>query len=229
MAPTDFLGQLDAPAREALLARTRQRTLRKGEYIFRVGDDGDSVFLLLRGRAKSFKLSPEGREVILWFCFPGELFGLAAHPHHKGRMVTVQACEQSETAELSHAAFEGFLSSRPIVAKLCMQAMAFRLGMLANRLVRLTADDAPARIAKLLIDLAVRYGGDSDAKTAPLAITHQEIADMTGVQRQTVTRILGEFASGGAIDGRYRKITITDRELLAEYAAGPRGSAAHCA
>jgi CRP/FNR family transcriptional regulator len=226
VAPTDFLGQLDVAVREALLACTRRRTLRKGEYIFRVGDEGDSVFLLLRGRAKSFKLSPEGREVILWFCFPGELFGLAAHPHQKGRMISVQACEQSEIGELSHAAFESFLISNATVAKLCMQAMAFRLGMLANRLVRLAADEAPARVAKLLIDLGMRYGGESE--TAPLSITHQEIADMTGAQRQTVTRILGEFASSGAIAARYRKIVITNRELLATYAASSATATIRC-
>ena len=228
MAPTDFLGQLDAPARGALLACVRRRPLRKGEYIFRVGDEGDSVFLLLHGRAKSFKLSPEGREVILWFCFPGELFGLAAHPHQKGRMISVQACEQSEIGELSHAAFDSFLTSNATIAKLCMQAMAFRLGMLANRLVRLAADEAPARIAKLLIDLYMRYGSEGDATSAPLPITHQEIADMTGAQRQTVTRILGEFASSGAIDARYRKIVITNRDLLAAYAANSPASTVRC-
>lgn len=219
MSPTDFLGQLDAPTREALLGRAGRRTLEKGQYIFRVGE-GDCVFLLLRGRAKSFKLSPEGREVILWFCFPGELFGLAAHPHHKGRMITVQACEHSEVAELTHAAFEAFLNSHPMISQLCMRAMAFRLGMLANRLVRLMADDAPARIAKLLMDLAMRYGGENEGESVALAITHQEIADMTGVQRQTVTRILGDFATGGAIAARYRKIVIRDRDVLAAYAAG---------
>jgi CRP/FNR family cyclic AMP-dependent transcriptional regulator len=144
-------------------------------------------------------------------------------------MVTVQACEQSEVGELSYAAFSTFLSSRPIVAKLCMQAMTFRLGMLANRLVRLMSDDASARIAKLLLDLAARYGGETEAGIVPLAITHQEIADMTGVQRQTVTRIIGELASGGAIDARYRKIVVTNRELLAGYAANPRRSDMPCA
>jgi CRP/FNR family transcriptional regulator, cyclic AMP receptor protein len=223
MAPTDLLGQLDTPTRTALLAGARRRALKRGEYVFRVGDEGDSVFLLLHGRAKSFKLSPGGREVILWFCFPGELFGLAAHPRHKGRMITVQACEPSEVAELSSAAFAEFMAVYPHVSALCIQAMAFRLGMLANRLVRLTVDDAPARVAKLLIDLAARYGDDRDAESMPLAITHQEIADMTGVQRQTVTSILGEFSAQGALSASYRRIVVTNRELLATYAARPPG------
>jgi CRP/FNR family transcriptional regulator len=216
--PTDFLGQLQPDAHEALLARARRRTLDKGEYVYRVGDESDSVFLLLQGRAKTYKVSPEGHEVILWFCYPGELFGLAVHPHQRGRMVSVQACEHSEVAELSHASFERFLQTRPTESQLCLQAVMFRLGMLANRLVRQTADDAAARVAKLLLDLGSRQGGNMRAGRVALGITHQEIADMTGVQRQTVTRILGELSACGAVAGGYRKITIADRATLAEYA-----------
>ena len=219
MAPTDFLGQLDAASRAELLGRARIRRLKKGDFVFRVGDDGDTVFLLLHGRAKTYKLSPEGREVILWFCFPGELFGMAAHPHHKGRMVTVQACEESEVAELPNAAFQTFLESRPEVSRICLQAVAFRLGMLANRLVYLMVDNATARIAKLLMDLAVRYGDENKPGAGvPLTLTHQEIADITGVRRQTVTRILGEFTASGALTVRYRKISIRDPDRLAAYA-----------
>ena len=215
--PTDFLGQLESDARDALLARGRRRTLDKGEYVYRVGDEGDSVFLLLNGRAKTYKVSPEGHEVILWFCYPGELFGLAVHPHQRGRMVSVQACERSEVAELSHASFDSFLEARPAESRLCLQAVMFRLGMLANRLVRLTADDAVARVAKLLLDLENRQPLKTDDKRVALGITHQEIADLTGVQRQTVTRILGELAASGAVASGYRKITIADRKALAEY------------
>lgn len=219
MAPTDFLGQLQTETRAELLGHARRRTLKKGDYIFRLGSEGDSVFLLLRGRAKTYKVSPDGHEVILWFCFPGELFGVAAHPHHKGRMVSVQACEESEVAELPHAIFQSFLDAHPQVSGICLQAMAFRLGMLANRLVRLIADDATSRIAKLFLDMAVRYGGTNETENIPLAMTHQEIADMTGVQRQTVTRIVGDFTSAGALSCRYRKIIIKNRKLLAQYGA----------
>jgi CRP/FNR family transcriptional regulator len=220
MSPIDFLGQLDARTREALLGLARRKVLKKGAYVFRVGDEGDSVFLLLRGRAKTYRISPEGREVILWFCFPGELFGLAAHPHQKGRMVTTQACEESEVAELPNTRFQAFLDGHPRVSRVCLQAAMFRLGILANRLVRLAADDAAVRIARLLLDLATRYDDPASADGAlPLAITHQEIADITGVQRQTVTRIVGDLTARGALAARYRRIMILDRALLGQYAA----------
>lgn len=220
MASTDFLGQLDAGSRRDLLAHTVRRHFRKGDFIFRVGDHGDAVFVLLDGRVKTYKLSPSGREVILWFCFPGEIFGLVETPHHKGRMVNVQACEKTEIAELPSARFHEFLESHPDVSQLCIKIIASRLGMLANRVVYLTTDNASARIAKLLMDLAARYGDGKDtAGDIPFNLTHQEIADITGIQRQTATRILGQFTARGALKIRYRRINIRDRDLLARFAA----------
>lgn len=219
MPTTDFLGQLDAVARSALLAEAAHRSLRKGDFVFRVGDSGDAVFVLLAGRIKTYKIAPSGREVILWFGFPGEIFGLVETPHHKGRMVNVEACEKTEIAEVPLARFREFLAAYPEVSQLCIRVISSRLGMLANRLVYLMADNAEARIAKLLVDLAARYHDTKGDAEQPIGLTHQEIADITGVQRQTVTRILGRFTQRGALSVRYRKISIRDRELLARYAA----------
>lgn len=219
MPTTDFLGQLDAIARSALLAEAAHRSLRKGDFVFRVGDSGDAVFVLLAGRIKTYKIAPSGREVILWFAFPGEIFGLVETPHHKGRMVNVEACEKTEIAEVPLARFREFLAAYPEVSQLCIRVISSRLGMLANRLVYLMADNAEARIAKLLVDLAARYHDTKGDAEQPIGLTHQEIADITGVQRQTVTRILGRFTQRGALSVRYRKISIRDRELLARYAA----------
>jgi len=219
VATTDFLGRLDDETRNALLGKAARRRLRKGGFVFRIGDPGDAVFVLLSGRIKTYKIAPNGREVILWFGFPGEVFGLVETPHHKGRMVSVEACEASEVAEIPSAKFREFLAAHPEVSQLLIRIIASRLGMLANRLVYLMADNAEARIAKLLVDLAARYHDPKDGAEHPIGLTHQEIGDITGVQRQTVTRILGKFTERGALSVRYRKISIRDRDLLARYAA----------
>lgn len=220
MSTTDFLSRLDEASRGALLALGTRYRVRKSAFLYRVGDPGDAVFVLLAGRIKTYKIAPGGREVILWFGFPGEIFGLVEAPHHKGRMVSVEACEASEVAEISSARFREFLSGYPAVSQLLVQIVASRLGILANRLVYLLADDAEARIAKLLVDLAARYHHPNDGVEHPIGLTHQEIADIAGVQRQTATRILGWFTERGALAVRYRRIKIRDRELLAQYAAG---------
>ena len=219
MANTDFLGQLDSGRREALLSLATSVRMRKREFVFRVGDPGDAVYLLLAGRIKTYKISPSGREVILWFGFPGEVFGLVESPHNRGRMVNVQACETTELAKIAGPRFREFLAAHPDVSQTCIRIVASRMGMLANRLVYLMADNAEARIAKLLVDLAARYHEPKDGAEHPIGLTHQEIANITGVQRQTVTRILGKFTARGALAVRYRNILIRDRELLVRYAA----------
>jgi CRP/FNR family cyclic AMP-dependent transcriptional regulator len=219
MATTDFLGKLDADARAALLARATRRRLRKGAFVYRVSDPSDAVYLLLSGRIKTYKIAPTGREVILWFGFPGEVFGLVETPHPRGRMVSVEACEPSEVAEIPHAKFRAFLAAHPGISQILVQIIGSRLGMLANRLVYLMADNAEARVAKLLLDLAARYHDPKDGAEHPIGLTHQEIADITDVERQTVTRIIGRFTERGALSARYRRISIRDRELLARFSA----------
>lgn len=219
MATTDFLGKLDADARTSLLSCATRRRLRKGAFVYRVSDPGDAVYVLLDGRIKTYKIAPNGREVILWFGFPGEVFGLVEAPQPRGRMVSVEACEPSEVAEIPNAKFRAFLAAHPDVSQILIQIIASRLGMLANRLVYLMADNAEARVAKLLLDLAARYHDPKDGAEHPIGLTHQEIADITDVERQTVTRIIGRFTQRGALSARYRRISIRDRELLARFAA----------
>lgn len=219
MPTTDFLGQLSAVHRDALLARATRQRLRKGEFVFRTGDPGDSVYILLAGRVKTYKIAPNGKEVILWFNFPGEVFGFVDTPHNKGRMVNIQTCESTELARISGAQFRELISTHVEIAQLCVRVVGSRLGMLANRLVYLMNDNAEARIAKFLLDLAARYHDTSSSAEHPIDLTHQEIANISGVQRQTVTRILGKFAKRGALAMRYRHISISNHDLLARYAA----------
>lgn len=213
----DFLGQIDADERERLLKLARRRGFRKGEFAFRLGDRGKSVYFLLSGRLKFFRLAPNGREVILWFCFPGEVFGMTEISDAKGRRVNVQACEESLVAVVSEAAFNQYLDSHPNASRLCRRVMGARLGILANVLVNLVVDDAHTRIAKLILHLGARYGvrrGEEIYLQIPL--THQEIANMIGVNRQTASRILSEFRREGLLSINNRRIHIESEEKLTD-------------
>jgi CRP/FNR family transcriptional regulator len=214
---TDFLGQLAASERETLLKLARRKRLRKGELVFRVGDVKRGAYLLLSGRLKFFRLAPSGREVILWFCFPGEVFGMSEVPAAKGRRVNVQACEDSEVAVVADAAFNRYLDCHPNAGRLCRRTMAARLGTLTNTLVNLIADDADARVAKLILHLGLQHGTrHGDGITLETPYTHQEIANMSGVNRQTVTRLLGDMRSKGILSFTRRRICIESEAMLKE-------------
>ncbi len=214
--PTDFLGQLATGERASLLKLAKRRALSRGDFAFRVGDVKRGAYLLTRGRLKFFRVTPDGREVILWFCFPGEVFGISEVPAPKGRRVNVEACEDSEVAVVGDAAFNRFLDEHPAAARLCRRTMAVRLGTLTNTLVNLVADDAYARVAKLVLHLGTNHGTRlGKAIVLEVVLTHQEIADMTGVNRQTVTRILGDLRRKRIVSIQRRRIRIDDAARLA--------------
>lgn len=215
IAATDLIAQLDPADREVLLGLGHRRRVRKGAHVYRVGDAKRAVYVVLSGRLKFYKEAPTGRDVILWFCCPGEVFGMADVSPLKGRRVNVQASEDSEVLVVGDEAFGRFLDTHPRVSRLCLRAMSARMGVLSNILVNLIADDVHTRIRRLILQLGLRHGtrvGNEIHLLMP--VTHQEIADMTGANRQTVTKVLGELRREGALSTDHRRIRIESIELL---------------
>lgn len=217
IAPSDFLSQLAAADQSALLRLAERKRFSKGEFVFSTGGPGKNVYFLVRGRVKIYELSPLGREVILWFCFPGEIFGLAEVARGGGRVVNAQACEDSEVIAVSQEQFRAFLKGHPEVAFLSMQVLASRLRVLGEVLANLVSDDVNTRIAKLILRLGARYGKRAGKEIhLDIPLTHQEIADMVGTTRQTVTTVLGQWKRHGVLSIDSHRILIESEELLSE-------------
>jgi CRP/FNR family transcriptional regulator len=215
VAPSNFLAQLDARDYADLTALARLQHYARGEPVFRAGAPGSNVYFLKSGKVKICQLSPLGREVILWFCFPGEIFGLAEVARGGGRVVNALASEPSEVLAVSQQQFREFLSGHPQTALLSMQVLSSRLRVLGEMFVNLVADDVNTRIAKLILRLSARYGtrvGKEIYLNIPL--THQEIADMTGTSRQTVTTALSALKRQGVLSMDNHRIHIESEELL---------------
>lgn len=219
--PSNFLAQLDDPDYAALLQAAKLKVFSKGELIFRAGDPGRHVYFLRKGRVKIYQVSPAGREVILWFCLAGEVFGLAEVAYGGGRQVNAQACENSEVLALSQEQFRAFAQTHPQAALLCVSAMSSRLRVLGHMLVNLVSDDVDTRIAKLILRLSARYGTRVGKEIfLNLPLTHQEIADMVGTTRQTVTSSLSRFKRQGILSIDHHQIRIESEELLADMTQG---------
>ena len=221
VAPSNFLAQLDADDCAGLLAIATVQHFGKGDFVFRSGAPGSNVYFLRSGKIKIHQLSPLGREVILWFCFPGEIFGLAEVARGGGRVVNAQACEPSEVLAVTQEKFRDFVDRHPGIARLSMQVLSSRLRVLGEMFVNLVADDVNTRIAKLILRLSARYGtrvGKEVFLNIPL--THQEIADMVGTSRQTVTSALSALKRQGVLSIENRRIHIESEELLNELTQG---------
>ena len=219
---TDLLGNLTNEQKSDLLAIGSVRRLVEGEYIFKAGMPSEHVYVIRQGRAKVFELSPQGKEVIMWFCFPGEIFGLAEVWLGSQRDVFALACTEMEILQLPRERFRAYLIQNPEIALRLIDVLSGRLRVLSDMVLNLTSNDVSSRLTKLLSRLFQRYGkSQGDRVYLEIPLSHQEIADMIGSSRQTVTSALGKFKYRHGLRIERRKISLVapDPNSAARYIA----------
>ncbi|MDH5326361.1 MAG: Crp/Fnr family transcriptional regulator [Gammaproteobacteria bacterium] len=215
----DFFSSIGNKGSSDLLAIGVKRLFRKDEMIFHVGSSSDDVYILLNGRVKVFELSQEGKEVILWFCFPGELFGLSEVMRRDHRLVNALACCPVEVLAIKQADFEQYLYANPASAMQVIELLSSRLRELGDVLLHLASDDVTSRVVKLIARLANRYGTcNSKGIRLDIPLTHQEMADMIGASRQTVTTVLGALKKQGLLRTEQRTIYIENLQWIESFA-----------
>jgi CRP/FNR family cyclic AMP-dependent transcriptional regulator len=218
--PSDFVARLPEADRRDLLALTVQQQASKEELIFHAGSPGNHVYFLRSGRVKVYSISSNGKEVVLWFCFPGEIFGLAEVCHGGGRQVYAEACEPSVVLCIRQEDFKAYLVVHPVASLLVNEVLACRLRNLGNLIQSLVASDVNERVAQLIVRMAASYGRKASNGDIYLDIrlTHQEMANMVGTTRQSVTSALNELKRFGVLNFENHRICIASERLLCEAA-----------
>jgi CRP-like cAMP-binding protein len=209
-----FTRHLIPEDRELLLSLGTVSRYRKNETVFRAGAPGKDVYLVESGRVKVSQIAPAGQEIILWFCFPGELFGLAAVPGTGPRMVFAQAVTEVRVRRIAREEFWSFLLGNPRVSLELINLVLARLYLLCDALLNVTTESAEFRIRNLLRRLCLQYG-KRIAKEVLLDVplTQQNLADMIGTSRQTVSGLLARMKERGAIRTAGRRIYVRDDVL----------------
>lgn len=213
--PSDFLSGMTVSDKEELISYAKLTHFKKGECIFKAGDPGNNVYILEDGRAKICQLSVDGKEMILWFCLPGEMFGLAELPRESTREVFAQVCTDSEVYSIPRQTFNMFMKNHPDTAMQVVELLSCRLRVLGHMLLNLASDDVTSRIIKLILRLSIRGGNQgSNSISLEIPLTHQEIAEMIGASRQTVTSVLSKLRRQGVLNVVQHRIQIQDKEKL---------------
>ena len=204
-----FLHQLDSRDRKALLAIGTSRRFRKAAFVFQAGRLGDTVYIVELGRVKVAQHAESGREMILWFCLPGEAFGLAASPRIGPRLVEAQACTDSTILCIPSARFQEYLRAHPRASLELVNLLLCRVYVLCDGILNLSAEHAERRLSRLLLQLRHRYGRvQGDEICLDIALTQQEIADMIGTSRQTVSELLSQMKARGEVRARGRRLYV---------------------
>lgn len=220
-AHANFLSSLSESELAALTKRARQIAYKKRSHIFSAGDLSKDVYVVLRGCIKLYQLSPGGKEIILWFSFPGELFGVAETVRGSAREIFAEANVDSTVLLLSQSEFEGFLRLNPRAAMRAIGILSARIRTLGSSLVDMAADDVEKRLVRLLLRFAAgTLPLPCQAKhSAPeiclnIEVTHNDLANLIGTTRQTVTSTLTRFRNRGLVRLLDKHIHITDPERL---------------
>jgi len=174
-----------------------------GEAIFREGDPGDSLHMVMEGEVRIFVLSPGGDELSFSFVGPGECFGDLALLDGRPRSASAVASQLTRTLVVTRGDFILWLSERPRASLALLETLSLRLRRLSNTAADLVFLDLPHRLAKRLITLAYAQpeGRATVERSEPvrIRITQEELASMLGVSRQSVNKQLNLFAREGWI------------------------------
>jgi CRP/FNR family transcriptional regulator len=214
----NFFSQLNKQHQFQLLELAVTRQFIHDELIDNLGGQSESVYVVTNGRVKISELTAEGKEVILWFCGTGELFGFAetlVASTFSGHQVHAQACGRGEVLVIGKTDFEHFIMDNPGAVLPVVQLLGFRLREISEVLMDVTSSDVTSRVIRLLYRLGGLYGKSvNKGLRIDLPITHQEMADMIGTSRQTVTTVLGELKRKGLIETEQRTIVICNMDLM---------------
>ncbi|HEX8001766.1 MAG TPA: Crp/Fnr family transcriptional regulator [Mycobacteriales bacterium] len=214
-----FAGLPDA-AWTSLASRLSSRVVARGEALFREGDDGDELHVIVDGKMKITRSSSDGRENAIAILGPGDLLGELALFDSQRRGATATAVNDTTLASLSRPDFHAWLAEHPSVSLELLRALAARLRQTNEAMADLVFTDVPGRIAKTLLGLGDRFGsptGDGGVRVAH-DLTQEELAQLVGASRETVNKALSDFATRGWIRLDGRAVVLLDRERLARRA-----------
>lgn len=216
-AKLPVLSQLDSVELEQLASIAQLCRAPKFQFIFMPDEVADQVYFLIRGRIKTGTFSMDGREVIKEILQPETMFGDLALAGETRRSEFAQALhEDVEYLSVKVSDFLQLMQKNQRLIFACMQHLSQRLQRVEDRLAKLVLKDARERIIEFLVETAGKEGRRVGYETLlKHHLTQQDIANLTGTSRQTVTSVLNDLRKSNLIYFNRNSILIRDIEKLA--------------
>lgn len=187
----------------------------KGNTLFKEGDDGNRLYVVLEGKLKLGITSNDGRENLLSILGPGEMFGELSLFDPGPRTATATAVTDARLLSLAHDQVIGWVSEHPKVSLQLLGRLAQRLRRSNEVLADLVFSDVPGRVAKAIMDLGERFGVKKvDGLYVNHDLTQEELAQLVGASRETVNKALADFAGRGWVRLEPRSVVVLDIDRL---------------
>jgi CRP/FNR family transcriptional regulator len=190
----------------------------RGAKLFSEGDPARNVFIICYGHIKISSTSRDGKTMILKIAGPGDVMGLSAVLANVPYEVTAEAIEPCQVKTIRKQEFVEFLGRHGIASMHAAQSLSSEYLAVFHDAKRLAlSGSAAGRLARLLLDWGRSAAGSNNEKSEmrfTMALTHEEIANMAGTSRETVTRLLNQFRREQWITIKGSSLTITNPEQL---------------
>ena len=191
----------------------------RGHTVFAEGEPGDRLYIILSGKVKLGRHSPDGRENLLAVMGPSDMFGELTVFDPGPRTSTATAVTDVRLATMDRTALREWITKRPEIAEQLLRVLARRLRRTNNALADLIFTDVPGRVAKALLQLARQFGQQEGGY---LRVTHdltqEELAQLVGASRETVNKALADFGQRGWLRLEGKSVVLLDAERLARRA-----------
>ena len=194
----------------------RHLEYRKGDTLFSEGDALDALIILNEGSVKAFRLTPDGREQILYVFSEGDFFGERNLFGGQTAAYTVEALEPVKVCSFTRESFRALLAAHPDISLGIIEALEERIARMENAMQSLGVRSLDGRIGALLLDYAEKYGAEvPEGVLVRLPLSREGIANSLGVARETVSRKLGQLETDSVIRSiSNRSLLILDRNAL---------------
>ena len=195
------------------------RNYEPGKFIFLEDSEGEQCFFVVQGSVKVTRLSKDGREVILAMLNEGEFFGEMALLDGESRSANVIALEETDVLTLNREDFLVVLHDYPQIAIQLLKEMADRLRKSDRQIASLSLSDAEKRIALCIIRFADEQGIIKRGQVSiPKMPIQQDIANMAGTSRETVSRAINLLEKEHFIKRQGRELLILDyKQFIKEF------------
>ena len=198
---------------EAIFELSFTRNFAKDGVIILAEEVGDTLFIIEEGQVKVSIVSEGGREVILSLLGPGAVFGELALLDGKPRSANVVATDDTSLVMLRRSDFQQLIYKTPQIAMALLAELARRLRRTDRQIEGLALLDVASRISETLLQLATDQGKETAEGIAiESRPTHQELANMSGTTRETVSRVLKRLENQGYIACKGRTIIVLREE-----------------
>lgn len=193
----------------------RERSFRRNEVIFHAQEPGNALFVIKRGRVKISMDDRSGKEIILRILEAGDFFGEMSLLDDEPRSATVSSLGPCQALILFREPFLRFIPRHPEVVMKMLMALSRRLRKADEKISRLVFADAYEKVASVLMDIIEERKVPLNIGTeVPLSLTRQELADIAGLSRETLTRVITDFQRAGLVRIEGRRIAIVSPAKL---------------